>query len=179
MLLVFSPAVAKAKGSIVTPTPTLAPEEEEYDFVSMTTYEMFWPLVAGKVPGDRFYGLKVWRDKLMYSLLFGSLKKSEYLKKMANKRLLEVEKLVELNRNSYLESTLKTSFENLNQGLTMLKANELTPQAWWLTQEYQKDFEKHNIVAGRLKEKVSEAEKKFFEDYIKNIKSLTPQQSAP
>lgn len=157
----------------IEPTPTpISVVEEEFNFSSMTTYEMFWPITAGKVPGDKFYQVKLWRDKLAINLIFDKLKKSEYLKQLANKRLVEAEKLLEIKRDSFLSETLTQSYKYLEEGLSLLSKVEETPQAWWLKDEYRKDLKKHFIVLGRMKEKVEESHKSVIEDSIKNLDSL-------
>lgn len=167
-LAVISP-VKSATLEKPTPTPTL---EEDYDFSSMTTYELFWPITAGKVPGDKFYNLKVWRDKLMGYLFFNPVKKSEYLKQLANKRLLEAEKLVELDRQQFLQETLEKSIKYMKDGLEILSSAEQTSESAWLEDEYAKDLKKHLIVLGRMEEKAKESQKSIIEDNIKNIDKL-------
>lgn len=144
----------------------------EYDFASMTTYEMFWPLVAGKVPGDGLYQFKVWRDKLMGLFYFNKSKKSEYLKQLANKRLIEIERLVELERHSHLESTLQKSSDNLERGVDLLLASGTDAQTEWLTQEFRKDLDKHRIVLERLGDKVQEDQKGSFDKSLQTVKDL-------
>ena len=146
--------------------------EEEYTFGSMTTYEMFWPIVAGKVPGDKLYSLKLWRDKLASFFFFDKVKKSEYLKQLANKRLVEAEKLIEIKRYSLVPQTLEESSKNLEGGSTLLFSAEETPQTLWLKDEYRKDLKKHFIVLERMKEKVEESQKLMIADFVKKLDSL-------
>lgn len=149
-----------------------ATPEEKYTFGSMTTYELFWPIVAGKVPGDKFYSLKLWRDKLASFFFFDRVKKSEYLKQLANKRLVEAEKLIEIKRYSLVSQTLEESNKNLEEGLSLLFSAEETPQTFWLKDEYRKDLKKHFIVLERMKEKVEESQKSTIEDFVKKLDSL-------
>lgn len=167
----FSCSSIFAREVIPSPTPTLI-AEQEYNFSSMTTYELFWPIVAGKVPGDRFYQFKLWRDKLAGFLFFDRLKQSEYFKQLANKRLLEAEKLVELQRYSSLPGTLKRSYDNLEKGLTLLLSAQESQAQFWLKGEYIKDFQKHLIVLERMKEKAKDEEKTSIEESLKKIKDL-------
>lgn len=147
-------------------------EKEEYDFTKMTTYEMFWPIVAGKVPGDRFYNLKLWRDKLVSYLFFSQVKKSEYFKQLANKRLVEAERLLELQRYSFFPETIADSSRNLKEGVILLSSAEETPQMAWLKGEYVKDLQKHLVVLQRMKEKVKEDQKQVIEETIETIENL-------
>lgn len=159
--------VKSATSEKPTSTPTL---EEDYDFSSMTTYELFWPITAGKVPGDRFYNLKIWRDKLTGYLFFSPVKKSEYLKQLANKRLLEAEKLVELDRQSFLQETLEKSTKYMKDGLGILSSAEQTSESAWLEDEYAKDIQKHLIVLEKMKGRAEE--KGVLEESIKSIREL-------
>lgn len=147
-------------------------EEEKYDFSSMTTYEMFWPVVAGKVPGDRFYQLKVWRDKVVGYLFFSKLKKSEYLKRLANKRLVEAEKLLEFQRESYFSTTIKESKEYLEKGVDLLFQSPVSESQLWLKSEYAKDLQKHLIVLERMKDEAGKGMKGIIEESIEAVKKL-------
>jgi len=160
-----------AKTTSISPTPTPT-KSVEYDFSKMTNYEMFWPIVAGKIPGDRFYSLKLWRDKILASLYFSPLKKSEYLKQLANKRLVEAEKLLELGRFNYLPATLQDSTNNFKKGADLLSASQESTFQLWLKYEYAKDLQKHLVVLHRLEKKVPEEYKEAIGDAVKLIESL-------
>lgn len=172
LIALFLPtSLVFAKGPTPLPTPTPTPTEE-YDFTKMTTYEMFWPIVAGKIPGDRFYSLKLWRDKMVGFLFFSKIKKSEYLKQQANKRLVEAEKLLEIQRFSYFPQTLEISTDNLNKGLEILMSAPDSQSKFWLSQEYAKDLQKHLVVLGRMNEEAGKEEKVIIEKSIEKIKDL-------
>lgn len=145
---------------------------EEYDFASMTTYEMFWPVVAGKVPGDKYYKLKLWRGKIAVFLTLNKLKKAELLKKMVNKRLAETERLAELERFSLIPSTIQGAKQNLEKGLESLSAAKKKPRYSWLKNEYAKDARKYLVLLGRLKEKISEEEKASVEEFFSDVEEL-------
>lgn len=149
--------------------------EEDYDFASMTTYELFWPLVAGKVPGDKFYNLKLWRDKLMGYLFFSKLKKSEYFKQLANKRLVEAEKLLELQRDRYFTETLRQSTEYLEKGSSLLLATPENQSQFWLKGEYAKDLQKHLVVLEKMRSKAGEEQKEFIEKTLEEVKRMINQ----
>lgn len=146
--------------------------EDQYNFASMTTYELFWPIVPGKVPGDKFYNLKVWRDKIASFFIFNKLKKVEHLKKLANKRLVEAERLVELQRYSFFFPTLEKAKENLGEGLKLLATAKKKSRYNWVKNEYAKDVRKHLVVLERMKEKVEEKEKASVEEFLKSTQGL-------
>ena len=174
-VFLFSPQVALAQTASPTPsaTPDLKEEEEEiYDFESMSTYELFWPLVAGKIPGDGFYQLKKWRDNLMIKLFFSKLKKAEYLKQLANKRLIEAEKLLEVGRDSYLSATLKDSLGKFERGLDLVFASPENELRFWLEMEYKKDLQKYLIVLMRMKDGVGDNQKETIGQFLERVENL-------
>jgi len=158
------------------PEATEAAQVEEtapqYNFSQMNTYELFWPLVAGKVPGDRFYKFKAWRDQLMGKLIFSSFKKAEYFKLQANKRLIEAEKLLEIDRQSFLPTTVDQSAALLEQGAALAFAGEASDQKLWLQEEFAKDIRRHQVILERMKEKISEAPKEAVEKALQKINEL-------
>lgn len=150
---------------------TILAEEKQYDFKSMTTYEMFWPVVPGQIPGDKFYNLKVWRDKAIGFLFFSGLKKAEYFKQIANKRLVESERLLEMKRINYFPQTLKNSLENLEKGLHLLSSAAPSQPQQWLEEEYLKDLQKYLVVLERMKEKAGGDQKQLIEESTQKVKS--------
>lgn len=151
---------------------TTASAKEQYDFKSMTTYEMFWPIVAGKLPGERFYDLKIWRDRVVGSLFFSGTKKAEYLKQLANKRLVETERLLEIKRLDFFAPTLKDSLSNLQNGLNLLLASSPSQTKEWLKEEYVKDLQKYLVVLERMKEKTEKDQWQLLEESRQKVKSL-------
>lgn len=57
------------------------------------SYELFWPLSAGKVLGEPFYTLKSAKENFRGIFIFSDIKKAEYSITLSDKRLLEAEKL--------------------------------------------------------------------------------------
>jgi hypothetical protein len=151
---------------------TEAAETETYDFASMNTYEMFWPITAGKVPGDSLYSLKTLRDKLVGILYFSKLKKSEYVKQLANKRLVEADRVLELERYEHLKPTLDRSIDQMKEGLALLDSAPETEFSFWLEQEFDKDLEKHMIVLNRMKEKAPEGQAGVIEEALVQVESM-------
>src|SRR3989344_5178852 len=64
-----------------------------------SSYELFYPIVAGKIPGDSWYSLKMFREKVVGLLLFDNNKKIEYRTSLSKKRLVEGEKLIVEKKN--------------------------------------------------------------------------------
>ena len=94
------------------PTPTPSPSQ-------INSYELFWPVVAGKTSNDPLYFLKTLKENLRGALIFGKPQKAEYHVFVATKRILEAEKLVS---NGNLKEAEK-AVDGANSRLT--KANKL------------------------------------------------------
>ncbi len=61
--------------------------------IATSSYELFYPITAGKVLGDPLYFLKQIKEKLREILIFGTLQKAEYDLTLSEKRMVEAEYL--------------------------------------------------------------------------------------
>lgn len=89
---VIFPASALAQVPSASPSPTIAPLE-------INSFEMFWPIVAGRTMGDPLYFLKTFKEKLREVLLFSNFKKADYNIMLSVKRTVEAEKLLVENKD--------------------------------------------------------------------------------
>lgn len=78
------------------------------------SFELFWPIVAGKVQGDSMYSLKIFKENVRGYLILSSLKKVEYLTFISSKRLVEFEELALSRKN----------FENATKTLEVYKSTQ-------------------------------------------------------
>lgn len=74
---------------IATPSLAASPSPKP----KVDSFELFWPIVAGRVRGDSLYSLKLFKEKVRESLIFSSFKKADYKITISEKRLVEVESL--------------------------------------------------------------------------------------
>lgn len=58
------------------------------------SYNLFWPLSAGKTETDSLYSLKLFKETLVGLFTFGDTKKVDYAIFLGTKRVLEAEKLL-------------------------------------------------------------------------------------
>lgn len=89
-LSLFSPILAKTE---------TVPQE-------VSSYELFWPVTAGKTLGDSLYGLKIFKEKLRGAFIFGKLQKLDYSLFLATKRVVEAEKLLNEGKVDLAKATL-------------------------------------------------------------------------
>lgn len=88
-------------------------QETKKDPESVNSFELFWPLVAGKVKGDKFYSLKTFKENARGFLIFGKPQKADYSLFIATKRILEVEKLAKDNKKELSLQTLDVALNEL------------------------------------------------------------------
>lgn len=78
----------------------------------VNSYELFWPITAGRVQGDPLYTLKLFKEGLREMFIFSDFKKAEYNISLSEKRTVEVEKLLlELKDYQNAQKTLETAKE--------------------------------------------------------------------
>lgn len=81
---------------------------------AVDSYELFWPMVAGKTVADGFvYKLKILKENARGSLIFGATQKADYNVFLASKRLLEAEKLLLEKRDDLTLITLDKVIKHL------------------------------------------------------------------
>lgn len=79
----------------------------------VNSFELFWPVSAGRTMGDSLYALKNFKEKLRGALIFGKPQKAEYAIFLATKRVVEAEKLLSDGKNDLASSTLDKMTEQL------------------------------------------------------------------
>lgn len=82
------------KAAIVKSSPSPSPTPGPVD-----SYDLFWPISAGRVAGDPLYFLKSLKESVRELLVFGDYKKAEYNITLAEKRLLESEYLFKVKKD--------------------------------------------------------------------------------
>lgn len=86
---------------LLTPVNILAQEEVENEEPGETvvqevrSFDLFWPVVAGRVKGDTLYSLKRLKENVRGMLIFDDFERADYYGFLATKRLVEGEALVE------------------------------------------------------------------------------------
>ncbi len=112
LTLVFVPAVS-ARSPLPSPIPTSTPTA-----APISSFELFWPIVAGKVRGDSLYSLKLLKEQVRGIFIFSDYKKADYNITLSEKRVVEAEKiLVEKKDYENAKLTLKDAEGKWRQSL--------------------------------------------------------------
>jgi len=72
----------------------------------ISSFELFWPVVAGKTVDDNMYFLKSFKEKLRGSLIFSDSRKMDYDIFLSVKRVVESEKLVDEGKADFAKTTV-------------------------------------------------------------------------
>lgn len=155
-----------AAGKVPTPSPKP---------LNVDSYELFWPLVAGKVQGDSFYFLKTLKEKMRGGLIFSNLKKAEYNALLSEKRLLEFEKLALTNKD-YVNSaktleSLKIKHNEIAEQLIKAKGEGLDISAE--SQTITSIFEKEKALMQSILGKIEDSQKTSFGEALENLVKIS------
>lgn len=99
-----------SKVVVATPISQITPVS-----VSVNSFELFWPIVAGKTMGDSLYFVKTFKEGLHGKLIFGSVQKADYSVFLATKRIVEAEKLILEGKPDMAEKTLTQAIKQLDK----------------------------------------------------------------
>ena len=97
----------------LSPTPTSTP-------LNISSFELFWPVVAGKTIDDPLYILKSLKEKVRGFLIFGKPQKADYNVFLATKRVVEAEKLISEDKRELAVKTLDKAIVLLESAETEL-----------------------------------------------------------
>lgn len=88
----------------------------------INSFELFWPIAAGKVMGDPLYSLKSFKESLRELFIFSDLKKGDYNISLSEKRVVEAEKLLlEVKDYQNAQKTLDEAQRRREMALNFIK----------------------------------------------------------
>lgn len=95
---------------IATPTPVPV----------VNSFDLFWPMVAGRTMQSKIYFLKILKEKIRGFFIFGSAQKADYDIFLGIKRMLEAEVLMKANVPDLANKTLDSAKDDLNKANSIL-----------------------------------------------------------
>lgn len=140
---------------------------------AVTSYELFWPITAGRTMGDSFYWLKQLKESIRGFFIFGDLRKATYNLELSNKRVVESEKLY-LETKDYFngKKTLEEAKLKRDQAVKLLiDAYKSKKPVNTLMDQFKSNLEKQKILLDLVKLKVVEQQKVEIEQEIEFIKT--------
>lgn len=157
-------SISLAKANITTEDKTKA---------VVNSYELFWPIVPGKVKGDTLYPLKIFKEKIREKIIMSSFKKADYLITISEKRLVESEFL-------YKKGDIKSGSETLAIAVkTWIKIKDLISRAKAsgtnvvnLENRFASSLEKQSLVLDDLLIKLQDKEVSEIKTSLDKAKEL-------
>src|SRR3990167_10614639 len=109
------------KAPIATPSPSPTPGPVD-------SYDLFWPISAGKVMGDPLYFLKSLKESLSELLVFGDYKKAEHNISLSEKRIVEAEYLFMVKKDfRNARESAKEAKSKMEKAIESVKKAEKSP----------------------------------------------------
>ena len=158
LFLTVGVSVVSAKTLVPVPTPS----------AQLNTFELFWPMVAGKTVESKVYFLKLFKENVREALIFGKPEKADYEVFVATKRLLETESLLQENKTDLANKTSDVAISDLNKAKSNIESSKesisqdvknsinqrkekLEQFLIWLKTKYSSSVDKLNEVEGAVK----------------------------
>ena len=164
LLILALTVVSPVAATTLTATPTQKMVKEATSSMSkgteadVSSYELFYPIVAGMVQGDFWYFLKNFREGFAEKVTFGEVKKSEYHLVLSKKRLVEAEKLLLVKKDQKkAEQSLQGSVDEIKLSLELAQtAQSKGKRVRDLYNMISQDASKEVLFLGIMKNRVSQ-----------------------
>lgn len=167
---------------LVFPSVSLAQEEmvieneisESAEVETVDSFELFWPIVAGKVMGDPVYFLKSLKERLREFLIFSSFKKADYNITLSEKRTVEAEYLFMVKKDyKNAKKSLDAAQAKRERALGLIKkAEEEGRYVVDLKNAQTGSLEKQRLLLNYLATVVEEEQKSVIEENVSQLNSL-------
>ena len=147
---------------------------QESEIVTVNSYELFWPITAGKVMGEQFYFLKSLKENIREMFIFSDLKKAEHNMTLSEKRTVESEKLF-IESKDYQNG--KLSLQNAQQKREMAinfleKAQEEGKNTIEQKNRIVSSFERQRELLNYLSTQVPGQERGVIDENISKLNSV-------
>lgn len=110
LLGVFAPVFAQESSTmqeeVLEKEENMMEEDQMNENQEVNSFELFWPVVAGRTMGSPIYTIKLVKEKVRGALIFGKAQKAEYFVFLATKRVVEAEQLLGEGKSDLAAKTL-------------------------------------------------------------------------
>lgn len=148
----------------ITPVLSVVFAQESIESLSLTptpildnSYTFFWPVVAGKTVDDKLFFLKELKEKFTGMFIFGEAEKADYAVQLSTKRIVETEKLLKEDKESFAVETLGRAETHLSIAKDALNSakekNKFNPNT---VVNIKKQIENLNVFLPHLKSNAGE-----------------------
>lgn len=166
LTLFVSDSVAQSEELSPTPTPATN--------LSVNSYELFWPISAGRVMGDQLYSLKLFKEGLREAFIFNDSKKAEYNVSLSTKRVVEAEKLYMANKDyENGKLSLDAGQRKREKARDLLKQTEAKGKnVTDLKNSMISVFERQGALLNYMSTQVPAGQKKAVDDNVSQLNSV-------
>ena len=148
--------------------------EESETVTEVDSFELFWPIVAGKTRGDSLYFLKKLKENVRGWLIFGDAKDAEYEVFLATKRVVEAEALIKNDEHELARETIEDARENVADALD--EWEDVDDRDTSVKHEINNKLDNLEVFLPQLANETSNEElKKEIGELLQNVTSLNEQ----
>lgn len=167
--ILFAPSVTVNAKNTITAAPSPSPIIKK-----VNSYELFWPITAGRVMSDQLYFLKSLKEQLREMFIFSDIKKAEYNVTLSEKRTVEAEKLFLINQDySYGKQSLDVAQAKREKAQDLLmEAQEKGRNVIDLNNIMVSSFERQRELLSYIETQVPKEQKSVLSESIDKINSL-------
>lgn len=141
--------------------------------VAVSSFDLFWPIVAGRTKGDPLYFLKSFKESLRELLIFSNFKKADYNITLSVKRTVEAEKLLLEDSLDNAQATLKAAQSKRDRSYELInKAGADGDKVEDITNTLKNSLEKQEQLLISVKSKVTDGAKTIIDENINQINAL-------
>lgn len=157
-----------------TASPSAMPESTvSATPAAVDSFDLFWPIVAGRTKGDPLYFLKSFKESLRELLIFSNFKKADYNITLSVKRTIEAEKLLLGNDLDNAQSTLTASQSRRDRAYELInKASADGDKVEDLINTLNSSLEKQELLLVSVKNKVQDDTKTIIDENINQLNAL-------
>lgn len=167
-LVFLFPSIAIAQ----SPSPSASPVATN---VPVNSFDLFWPISAGKVAGEPMYFLKSLKENVRGMFIFGDFKKIEYNIILSEKRAVEVEKLF-LDKKDYSngQNTINAMQDKWKLASNWLKSLD-DENRDSLKDRFRTSLEKQRALLQYLQTQVPDEQKSVFDGTLQKLNEFLAQ----
>lgn len=138
----------------------------------VNSFELFWPVAAGRVMGDALYPAKQFKENLREKFIFGNFNKANYKMDLSVKRLLEAEVLYNKKDDTNAEKSLEASKTNIEKAMLLSKAQDKLGNIAELKGRFKSSLDKQKMLLEYLSTQTSGDQKITLDEQLEFVKLM-------
>ena len=149
----------------------LAQEEVARPVEELSSFELFWPVTAGRTKEDSLYSLKLFKERVRGMVIFGSFKKVDYDVFLTTKRVIEAESLFNSGKQDLANKTLDLAINRLGDAQKRIEKIDATDKAGVIVDRVNNRLNNLEVFLPRLISQ-NEASRDKLQEILDKVQSL-------